>query len=348
MSHTSVLSTLRASTLRSPRRAAPLLAALVSAAAASGALAQSNVTISGTIDAALYRGYDGIAISKGTQVGSLQRSDLTFSGKEDLGGGLATTFRLSTRFEPDTGATEQSNKPFWYGESTVGLKGGFGHVRVGRAMDAVTANDWAFDPWENFDRLASPAWQFWHYNYAVDRRGNNGSAEYFRLNNGVFYDSPTYGGLSVSANTSFEKSTAVGAGQATPYGLALKYGTGGFKTTFSSGRNADGDTVKFLGLRQSFGDITVMGAYDVSTYRGSLSNSTARSATLGATWQLNPVLLQASVGRMSVDGDRSQMVSFGGRYPLSKRTYLYSSVTRFKAYQTDAKTGLGVGVNHSF
>lgn len=348
MSQKSVPSTLRASTLRSTRSAVPVLAALVSAAAATGALAQSNVTISGTIDAAMYRGFDGIAISKGTQVGSLQRSDLTFSGKEDLGGGLATTFRLSTRFEPDTGAIEQGNKPFWYGESTVGFKGNFGHVRVGRAMDAVTANDWAYDPWDNFDRLASPAWQFWHYNYAVDRRSNNGNAEYFRLNNGVFYDSPSYGGLSVSVNTSFEKSTVPGAGQATPYGLAFKYGSGGFNTTLSTGRNADGDTVKFLGLKQSFGEFTVMGAYDVSTYRASLSNSTARSATLGATWQLKPVLLQASIGRMSVDGDHSQMVSVGGRYPLSKRTYVYTDLSRFKFYQKDGVTGFGVGVNHSF
>ena len=42
------------------------------------------------------------------------------------------------------------------------------------------------------------------------------------------------------------------------------------------------------------------------------------------------------------------MVSLGGRYPLSKRTYLYSSVSRFKMYQKDGATGFGAGVNHSF
>lgn len=308
----------------------------------------SSVTVSGTIDLAVYRGYNGIAIQRGNQVGSLQRSDLTFSGKEDLGGGLSTTFKLSTRFEPDTGATEQSNKPFWYGESTVGLKGAFGHVRLGRAMEAVTANDWAYDPWDNFDRLASPAWQFWHYNYAVDRRSNNGGSEYFRLNNGIFYDSPSVGGFSLSANTSFEKSTVAGAGQDTPYGLALKYGASGFNGTLAAGRNADGDTVQFLGLKQGFGAVTVMGAYDISTYKGSTGDSKARSATLGATWQLNPVLLQASVGRMSVDGAKSDMVAVGGRYPLSRRTYVYTDLARYKPAGSDASTGFGVGVNHSF
>jgi predicted porin len=315
---------------------------------ASAALAQSNVTISGTLDIAAYRGYDGIAISKGSQLGPLSRSDLTFSGKEDLGGGLATTFKLSTRFESNTGSTEQSNKPFWHGESTVGLKGAFGHLRLGRAMEAVTANDWAFDPWDNFDRLASPAWQFWHYNYAADRRGNNGSAEYFRLNKGVFYDSPSVGGFSLSADTAIGKSTEAGAGQATPYGLAFKYAGGGFASTLSLGRNADGDTVRFLGLKQSFGALTVMGAYDVSVWKGTTSNSTARAATLGATYQLPTVLLQASIGRQSIDQAHNAMASLGARYPLSKRTYVYSDLTRFKADATDAVFGYGVGLNHSF
>ena len=330
-----------------PRRLAlPVWGAL---ALSSAAYAQSSsLTISGTIDLAAYRGYDGVAISKGTQVGSLQRSDLTFSGLEDLGGGLFTTFKLSTRFEADTGSTEETDKPFWYGESTVGLKGSFGHIRFGRAMEAVTANDWAFDPWENFDRLASPAWQFWHYNYAVDRTSNSGSAEYFRLDNGVFYDSPAVGGFSVSANTSFEKSTTAGAGSGTPYGLALKYGNGGFKTTLSVGQNSNGDTVKFLGLRQQFGPLAIMGAYDISTYKGTTSNSTARAFTLGATWQLDTVLLQAGVGRQSLAGVTNDMESVGARYPLSKRTYLYADLTRFKPDADDAHIGYGVGMNHSF
>ncbi len=330
----------------------PLLLAAVALACAQAAWAQSsNVTLSGTMDIAAYRGYDGIAIKKGNQIGPLSRSDLTFSGTEDLGGGLQTTFKLSTRFETDTGATEQSNKPFWYGESTVGLKGSFGHVRVGRAMEAVTANDWAYDPWDNFDRLAAPAWQFWHYNYSVDRRSNAGGYEYFRLDNGVFYDSPTVGGFSLSANTSFEKSTAAGAGQQKPVGVAFKYGGNGFNATLSGGRNADGDTVKFLGVKQNFGALTVMGAYDLSTWKGATpgTNSTARAATLGMTYQLPAVLLQASIGRQGLGEDtHNEMASVGARYPLSKRTYVYSSLTHFKAYQKDGVYGYGVGLNHSF
>src|SRR4051812_35943097 len=111
------------------------------------AQAQSTVGISGTLDIGAYRGFD-----KKDHIGPISRSNLTFSGSEDLGGGLAATFRLSTRFDPNTGGAEDGIKPFWHGESTVGLKGAFGAIRLGRAMEAVNANDWPFDPWGNFDR----------------------------------------------------------------------------------------------------------------------------------------------------------------------------------------------------
>lgn len=334
------------SSVRPSLRARTLALAALSLAAVS-AMAQSNVTLSGTMDIAAYRG-NGYNTAKGTQIGPLSRSNLTFSGNEDLGGGLVATFKLSTRFETDTGSTELTNKPFWHGESTVGIKGGFGHIRVGRAMDAVTANDWAYDPWDNFDRLASPAWSFWHYNYAVDRRSNNGSAEYFRMSNGIFYDSPTYGGFSLSVSGSPEKATAAGAGQSKPLSGALKYADGGFSAMLATGRNGDGDTVKFLGLKQSFGPVAVMGAYDISTYKGTLSNSTAHAATVGATWQLTSVLLQASLGRQSIGDEVNRMASVGARLPLSKRTYIYTNLSHYKPHANDGKLGYGVGLNHSF
>jgi predicted porin len=183
-----------------------------------GAQAQSTVNISGLVDLGVYRGFD-----KTKNVGTIQRSNIAFSGTEDLGGGLAATFKLSHRFDADTGQPEGVGaKPFWQGESTVGLKGGFGSLRLGRALDVVSNNDWAYDPWYNFNRIASPAWQYWHYNYASSRTSNNGKAEYGRLANGVFYDSPSFGGFAVHYSGSFEKA----AGQSNNNGIALTYGGG--------------------------------------------------------------------------------------------------------------------------
>ncbi len=174
-----------------------------------GTHAQSTVNISGLIDAGVYRGFDKV-----NHVGTIQRSNLAFSGSEDLGGGLAATFKLSTRFEMGAGQLQGAgSKPFWQGESTVGLKGGWSSVRLGRALDAVWANDWAYDPWGNFDRIALPAWQYWHYNYASNRTSNNGSPEYGRLANGVFYESPSVGGFTAHLSGSFENSSNPSVGR---------------------------------------------------------------------------------------------------------------------------------------
>ena len=171
----------------------PTLAAPVLFLAAGGAMAQSSLSISGLIDIGVYRD-----TNKVWQLGPIQRSNIAFGGTEDLGGGLAATFALSMRFEPDTGQLEQVGKPYFHGESTVGLKGWAGSIRLGRALDAMYSQDWKFDAWGNFDRIASPAWDIWHYNYPSDPRGNaNDTPEYGRLNNAVFYDSPSFGGFTV-------------------------------------------------------------------------------------------------------------------------------------------------------
>ncbi|MDP1465729.1 porin, partial [Klebsiella pneumoniae] len=73
-----------------------IAAALPVAAQSSGA--GSNVTISGYLDAGVFRDFD-----KTSKLGTIQRSNLAIAGFEDLGGGLKTTFRLSTRFDLDTG-----------------------------------------------------------------------------------------------------------------------------------------------------------------------------------------------------------------------------------------------------
>lgn len=328
--------------MRQVKRSIPVACGLA-AAALLPALAQAqSVTLSGTIDIGVYRGFN-----KTTQVGPISRSDLTFKGSEDLGGGLAATFKLSTRFDPDTGAVECCNKPFWYGESTVGLKGAFGQIRVGRAMEAVTANDWAFDPWGNFDRIASPAWQYWHYNYTADRTSNAGSAEFYRINNGIFYDSPTVGGFSVSLSGSPEKPTGANAGTRSSYQGALKWGQGGAAATVAYGKNASNDDVLFVGGKYGFGDLTLMAAYDRSKYEATV-DSVAYARTVGATYQLGRFLLQAGYGTLNASGAKSSFIGLGSQYSLSKRTYVYVDFGNNRPKGADHTTAYGVGINHTF
>ncbi len=307
--------------------------------ASATAQAQSTVNISGLIDLGVYRGFD-----KTKNVGTIQRSNIAFSGSEDLGGGMAATFKLSHRFDADTGRPEgEGAKPFWQGESTVGLKGGFGSLRLGRALDVVSNNDWAYDPWYNFNRIASPAWQYWHYNYASSRTSNNGKAEYGRLANGVFYDSPSFGGFAVHYSGSFEKS----AGQSSNNGIALTYGGGPVSVMAAASKNANDDTVGYVGAKYTIGSLSLMGAYDRSKYEGPV-DSIAKVFTLGASYTVGLVELKAGYGNLKVDGAKSQFLGLGADYALSKRTSLYVSAGHNKPKGGDSTSAYGVGIAHSF
>jgi predicted porin len=316
-------------------------ACAVACAVALPAAAQSSVKIGGMIDVGVYRDSN-----QKWNVGTIQRSNLAFSGTEELGGGLTAFFKLSTRFDIDTGALEDSpakNKPFWHDESTVGLKGGFGSIKFGRALDAMYANDWNFDPWYYFNRVASPAWDLWHYNYPSDPRANGGTAEYGRIDNGIYYDSPVIGGASLHLSGSPERRTT---DTRRPLGGALKYAAGPLLAMVAHEKNADAATDTFIGLKGKFTSFAVMGAYDVSKTPNNTSK--AKTLTLGAQYFVGPWTLNAGWGQVDLDGTKVQKnVAVGGLYALSKRTYVYSDYSH-KSYVNRNANVYGLGITHTF
>jgi len=321
----------------------PFAATLLMLAAAGAAQAQSSVKVSGLLDIGVYRDVDG-----SRHAGTVQRSNLAFSGVEKLGDGLQATFRLSHRLDLDTGLPEGAGrKPFWHGESTAGLKGSFGRLRVGRALTALWDNDYQFDPWDAFDRIASPGWQFWHYNTATDRIGNSGSAEYGRLNNGVFYDSPSVGGFTLHLSGTPERSTGTGAGGGRNKGGSLNYEAGGIAAMLATERNSHGDRVHFAGARVSIGALTLMGAIDRSRFEAA-QRSTAKVATLGAAYTVGAATLKAGWGRLDLDGARTGFAGLGAEYALSKRSSLYASLGRQRLRGGKPSHAHGIGMAHRF
>jgi predicted porin len=303
------------------------------------AWAQSAVTVNGLLDLGVFRGFDGV-----NQVGTVQRSNIAISGFEELGGGVKAIFRLSTRFEMDTGASEGAGyKPFWHDESTVGLQGSWGTVRVGRAMTAMWAQDWKFDPWCNFNRIASPAWYLWHGLTPSDPYGNNGTAEYGRVTNGVFYDSPAMKGFTVRLSGSFEREHEPGA-TGLPYSAVLEYAHGPVSTMAAFERNSVGDKDTFVAGKYSVGAVAVMAAYDFS--RTFDASGQSRSTTLDATYRLGRVTLKAGWGRQRLNADVNHFASLGADYALSRRTTLYASLGHQQ--DSDARTAFGVGLAHAF
>lgn len=310
-------------------------------AAATPAWAQSGVSVGGLLDLGVFRGFDGV-----TQVGTVQRSNLAFSGFEDLGGGVQAVFRLSTRMELDTGAGEGAGyKPFWHDESTLGLKGPWGTVRVGRAMTAMWANDWKFDPWANFNRIASPAWYLWHPLTPSDPGTNDGTDEYGRIDSGIFYDSPAVAGVTVRLSGSPERRHLPGA-TGLPYSAVLEYGREQVAAMAAFERNSRGDKDTFVAGKYTFGAAAVMAAWDDS--RTFDASGRARAVTLDATYRIGAATLKAGWGRQRLNADLNRFASLGADYALSRRTTLYASLGRKADARADARTSFGVGMAHGF
>jgi len=316
-------------------------ATAIAAVAAMPARAQSGVTVGGLLDLGVFRGFDGV-----TQVGTVQRSNLAFSGYEDLGGGVQAIFRLSTRIELDTGAGEGAGaKPFWHDESTVGLRGPWGTVRVGRAMTAMWANDWKFDPWANFNRIASPAWHLWHPLTPSDPYADNGSDEYGRIDSGIFYDSPTVAGFTVRLSGSPEHRRDPGA-SGLPYSAVLEYGQDKVAAMAAFERNSRGDKDTFVAGKYTVGAAAVMAAWDDSrTFDGS---GRARAVTVDATYRIGAATLKAGWGRQRLNAGPIRFTSLGADYALSRRTTLYVSAGRKADNRADARTSYGTGLAHAF
>lgn len=304
-----------------------LLALAVLGAFAGAASAQSSVTLYGKLDL----GFAKAAGSADKQVADGSSSRVGFRGVEDLGGGLKALFQFEHRFNPDTGTV--TNTAFWHGLSTVGLGGSFGTVNLGRQYTAAFS-------------LATNVIDPFGGDTVAGLRGESltKSVARLRTENSVRYDG-AFGGLKVAADIA---ETPAG-GVDRPYSVAAQYAAGPFMVAASydnpTGAN---DNLATLGGSYAFGPAKV----SLGIGRGD-NNSNVRvkqalagvTVSVGAAGQVLAGYAQQEVGT----ADATKKVSLGYRHNLSKRTQLYTDVTRVNDLLSKTeKTGYDFGVIHTF
>ncbi len=304
-----------------------LLALAVLGAFAGAASAQSSVTLYGKLDL----GFAKAAGSADKQVADGSSSRVGFRGVEDLGGGLKALFQFEHRFNPDTGTV--TNTAFWHGLSTVGLGGSFGTVNLGRQYTAAySLATGVIDPFGG-DTVAG-----------LRDESLTKSVARLRTDNSVRYDG-AFGGLKVAADIA---ETPAG-GVDRPYSVAAQYAAGPFMVAASydnpTGAN---DNLATLGGSYTFGPAKV----SLGIGRGD-NNSNVRvkqalagvTVSVGAAGQVLAGYAQEEVGT----ADATKKVSLGYRHNLSKRTQLYTDVTRVNDLLSKTeKTGYDFGVIHTF
>lgn len=187
------------------------LMALAVLACTGGAMAQSNVTLYGRIDASL-----GSTKLNGVSTSQLYSGNLTASrwgmrGSEDLGGGLKAIFQLETGINADEGTGPSG----FSRQSWVGLSGGFGTVRMGKA-DSIykdindLGNTYNISP----DSL---------FNSAVEANRAGLATFVNRPNNQIRYDTPDFGGFTAGLTYALDEDV-VGAPEITA--IAARYRVG--------------------------------------------------------------------------------------------------------------------------
>jgi predicted porin len=193
------------------------LIALAAVAATGAAFAQSSVTIDGAVDL----GYVKPIIANTAANALVTKSDarldaangasqIRFLGTEDLGGGLKAHFTLAQRFSPESGLNDGTTgtRPTFQGESTVGLSGGFGAVKLGRALTAFQGPVNLTDPWGT---LQQGSLAVLTAGYTTDKENNTGLAGLGRTE-AIHYNSPNFSGFSAAVSYGFKQHT----GSATP------------------------------------------------------------------------------------------------------------------------------------
>jgi predicted porin len=298
-------------------------------------MAQTNITISGVIDAGIEHvnhlapGNDTITrmISGGTY-----GSRLSFRGAEDLGGGLKAIFLLENGFDIDTGAALQNGRIF--GRSAfVGLENRVGRITFGRLY--TTLYDWAvqYDPLGP-GRYSSPL---------ID------AAYAARVDNAVKAVGK-FGPADVGAYYSLGAETVDAARVGRQYGFYATYVWSALSVgvSFDSQAGATVPTQQDTVERSSLGvryDLGFAKLYSGFTYRK--NDLVVKPTALNQYWvavtaPLGPNLALAAAYYATDfrnDGHNPKAVSTILTYSMSKRTALY--LTASHSYN-DRTTNLGV------
>ncbi|MBS0544292.1 MAG: porin [Proteobacteria bacterium] len=349
------------------------------------ALAQSNVTIFGTVDLGYRFSGDNIdskvknrsAIDSGTST----PTRLGFQGSEDLGNGLKAGFVLEQGIAADTGTSAGGGS--FSRQAFVSLSGGFGTLGVGRQYTPGYALTSTVDPfgsvtvgqynnvylteyrWDNLLAYVSPSWGGFSVaagltlnGYGNESRGNRGTGEVGDVRAlsvlPQYRSGPLFVGLHVQDLRA--KSTGLYDGEKVrAYDLAGTYDFGVAKLAAAYGiRRADSG--------------------DFSPDTGASDGKKTRQWLVGVTAPVGPVgkLLASYVARRTeaVAGGNDAKVgqwALGYEHALSKRTAIHATYAKVDNNRSAREstnlsgsvgagynagdgyqTGFAVGIRHNF
>ena len=350
------------------------LIALAVLAASGAAMAQSSVTLYGVADAGVtyLNGKDNWS---GVTAGNNLFSRIGFRGTEDLGGGLKANFVLEGGINLDTGDGKSggaTDSGFQFKrQSTVGLAGNFGEVRLGRELTAAFKATGRYDV---FGSVGLGYSRLWADGAVADANANaTAVTTNVRVSNMVTYVSPDFTGFKVGLNYGFGETTNgnsdssyMGAGLTYDNGpLSLGLGLERLKLGANSVANSDVDAWS-LGGSYNFGVAKVLAGYRESTVDRAAGENKRSGYYLAATAPVGPGRVRVSYNRYENElanlKEKADQFAIGYVYGLSKRTSVYGTYAYIKnkdgarlytlgsggLKNNGSQQGMQVGITHTF
>lgn len=307
------------------------LIALAVLAASGAAMAQSSVTLYGRVDLSVGQIKDAAsstnksAVTKMFQGGDagLTTSRWGLRGVEDLGGGLKAAFKLENRFNPDDGTSQD---PFFKGESSLSLLGGFGEVKLGRSTtvyDDVIALSVSSSV---FDSAFTPTGN------GVYKSGAGSYAS--RFDNKLTYLSPNFGGIYAGVDFALDEEAAKKADK-----MALKAGYKAGPLHVALGYQDEKTVAEFTALSASydFGMASVSAGYSM-TDADLATKGEDTEFTLGVNVPLGDFAVSAGYASSKTEkattaanNVKASGFALGATYTLSKRTKAYAGYRAIEA-----------------
>jgi len=338
--------------------------ALAALAAMSGAaMAADNVQIYGNLDTAagqVTSDSDALGKVSGTKMtgAGLSESYLGFKGGEDLGGGLKLSFKLESGVDLGKGNGEMFAR-----ESTLGVQGDFGTLKVGKQATV-------------YDAHRDAAESVWHAEFGPSKFVWSGYTD--RTESTVSYSSPVVNGFSGQASYDVtDEGFALGVqydGGPLKVGFAHQTEHGVYSMVDGAAKGLafvsdagplqapgiDGDTsYNLLHGSYDLGPVALNAAFNQAEFEGDggLGKAESKEYQLGVTVPVSARLaVSAGYAHAERTGDfgdaTSEGVSVGVKYELSKRSQVYGALSHSK---TDFGNGsnarlnlVGVGLKHAF
>jgi predicted porin len=288
---------------------------LLSAALASvctGALAQSSVTLYGTIDTSLELTNPGSGYVARMDSGAYRGSRFGIAGKEALGNGTYLVFDLENGFSSADGTMSTPGSVF-NRQAWVGVQSGYGTVRMGRQYSPI------YIPFKGqLDAFGAGT---------IGSGLNNLSKITPYESNAITYISPMFYGFSATVMAALRDPATDGNGLAGTI-ETVSWQRGGWRLSYAHQQThgASGLRANLGGVSYHFDRLTLYTSYFDGKQPGYDNRGLAVSTKLYITPSFTASFGYTYVQDRSGAGNDADQFSAGCEYTVSKKTLLYADL----------------------